>query len=85
MTNKVERREIPSDIVETVECDKCQCKTFKPVIIMHRIPALASPDGESKIVDNQVLACEDCSNINKEILDKISVFINVQKQGGNSE
>ena len=73
----IERREVPSDVLEEVSCESCGHCLFEPVVIMQRIPALASPDGEDKLVDHQVLACKKCGHINKEVKDKLKVFISV--------
>ena len=53
----------------TLECEKCQCKCFKQTLMLKKLSALVSPNGQEAIIPVGVFACESCGNINKEFQD----------------
>ena len=53
----------------TLECEKCQCKGFKQTLMLKKLSALVSPNGQEAIIPVGVFACESCGNINKEFQD----------------
>ena len=56
------------DISQTtpVKCDKCENQTFKQTLLLRKVSALISPNGQEQYVPVAVFACEKCSHINKE-------------------
>ncbi len=53
----------------TLECEKCQCKGFKQTLMLKKLSALVSPNGQESMIPVAVFACEKCSHINKEFED----------------
>jgi uncharacterized Zn finger protein len=51
---------------KTLECEKCGCKGFKQTMMLKKLSALLSPNGQEAIIPVGVFACEACGNINKE-------------------
>ena len=49
-----------------IVCEKCECKGFKQSMMLKRLSALVSPNGQESIVPVMVFACESCNHINKE-------------------
>ena len=54
---------------KTLECEECGCKGFKQTLMLKRLSALLSPNGQESMIPVAVFACEKCSHINKEFLD----------------
>jgi len=54
---------------KTLECEECGCKGFKQTLMLKKLSALISPNGQESMVPVGVFACEKCSHINKEFLD----------------
>ena len=54
---------------KTLECEKCGCKGFKQTLMLKKLSALVSPNGQEAMVPVAVFACENCNHINKEFLD----------------
>ena len=54
---------------KTLECEECGCKGFKQTLMLKKLSALVSPNGQESMVPVGVFACEKCSHINKEFLD----------------
>ena len=56
------------DISKTtpVKCEKCENQTFKQTLMLHKMSALVSPNGQETIVPAAVFACEKCNHVNKE-------------------
>ncbi len=56
------------DISKTsaVKCDKCENQTFKQTLLIRKLSALVSPNGQEAIVPVQVFCCEGCGHVNKE-------------------
>ena len=51
---------------KTLECEKCQCKGFKQTMMLKRLSALVSPNGQESIVPVMAFACDKCGHINEE-------------------
>ena len=56
------------DISKTsaVKCEKCENPTFKQSLLLRKLSALVSPNGQEAIVPVQVFACEKCGHVNTE-------------------
>ena len=59
------------DISKTsaVKCEKCENPTFKQSLLLRKLSALVSPNGQEAIVPVQVFACEKCGHVNSEFSD----------------
>jgi len=59
------------DISKTsaIKCDKCENQTFKQTLLIRKMSALVSPNGQEAIIPVQVFACEKCGNVNAEFSD----------------
>ena len=59
------------DISQTtpVKCDKCENQTFKNTLIIRKLSALVSPNGQEQYIPVAVFACEKCGHINSEFVD----------------
>ena len=51
---------------KTIECEKCQCQSFKQSMMLKKLSALVSPNGQEAIVPVMVFACEKCGHVNEE-------------------
>ena len=54
---------------KTMECEECNCKGFKQTLMLKKLSALVSPNGQESIVPVAAFCCEKCGHINKEFLD----------------
>ena len=56
------------DISKTtpVKCEKCENQTFKQTLLIRKLSALISPNGQETIVPMAVFACEKCGHVNSE-------------------
>ena len=56
------------DISKTsaVKCEKCENQTFKQTLLIRKLSALVSPNGQETIVPMAVFACEKCGHVNSE-------------------
>ena len=56
------------DVSQTapVKCDKCENQTFKQTLIIRKISALVSPNGQEQYIPVGVFACEKCGHVNSE-------------------
>ena len=56
------------DIKQTtpVKCEKCENQTFKQTLLIRKLSALMSPNGQETIVPMAVFACEKCGHVNAE-------------------
>lgn len=52
-----------------VKCDSCGNPTFKQTLLIRKMSALVSPNGQETIIPMQVFACEKCGHVNKEFAD----------------
>ena len=50
----------------SVECDSCQNSTFKQTLLIRKMSAIISHDGQETIIPMAVFACEKCGHVNKE-------------------
>ena len=59
------------DITKTsaVKCEKCENSTFKQSLLLRKLSALVSPNGQETLVPVQVFACEKCGHVNSEFSD----------------
>ena len=59
------------DISKTsaIKCDKCENQTFKQSLLLRKLSALVSPNGQETLVPVQVFACEKCGHVNSEFSD----------------
>jgi len=49
-----------------IKCEKCENSTFKQTLLIRKVSALISPDGQEQYVPIAVFACEKCGNVNAE-------------------
>ena len=59
------------DISKTsaITCESCKNSTFKQSLLLRKLSALVSPNGQETLVPVQVFACEKCGNVNSEFSD----------------
>jgi predicted nucleic-acid-binding Zn-ribbon protein len=59
------------DISKTsaVKCEKCENQTFKQSLLLRKLSALVSPNGQETLVPVQVFACDKCGHVNSEFSD----------------
>ena len=63
------------DISKTsaIKCEACENQTFKQSLLLRKLSALVSPNGQETLVPVQVFACEKCGNVNSEFSDISSI------------
>ena len=49
-----------------MKCEKCEGMIFKQTLMLHKMSALVSPNGQESIIPAAVFACESCNHVNKE-------------------
>ena len=54
---------------KTLECEECGCKGFKQSLMLKKLSALISPNGQESLIPVAVFCCEQCGHINKEFLE----------------
>jgi len=52
-----------------IKCEACEGSTFKQTLLLRKMSALASPNGQEMIIPMQVFACDKCGHVNKEFSD----------------
>ena len=52
-----------------IRCEKCENSTFKQTLLISKMSALVSPNGQETIIPMQVFACEKCGHVNSEFSD----------------
>ena len=59
------------DISQTtpIKCEACENQTFKQSLLLRKLSALVSPNGQETLVPVQVFACEKCGHVNSEFSD----------------
>ena len=59
------------DISKTsaVKCEACENQTFKQSLLLRKLSALVSPNGQETLIPVQVFACEKCGNVNSDFSD----------------
>ena len=56
-----------------MKCEKCQNPTFKQTLMLHKMSALVSPNGQETIIPAAVFACEKCGHVNKDFTETSSL------------
>ena len=56
------------DVSQTtpVKCESCENQTFKQTLLIRKLSALVSPNGQEQYVPIAVFACEKCGHVNAE-------------------
>ena len=54
---------------KTLECEKCKCVGFQQTLILKKLSALISPNGQESIIPVQAFGCQSCGHVNKEFRD----------------
>ena len=49
-----------------VRCEKCENQTFKQTLLIRKMSALVSSNGQEQIIPIGVFACEKCGHVNVE-------------------
>ena len=59
------------DISKTsaIKCEACENQTFKQSLLLRKLSALVSPNGQETLVPVQIFACEKCGNVNSDFSD----------------
>ena len=55
-----------------VKCDKCEGSTFKQTLLISKMSALVSPNGQETIIPTAVFACEKCGHVNEDFVKLMS-------------
>jgi len=50
----------------SIKCEKCENSTFKQTLLIRKLSALVSPNGQEQYVPIAVFACEKCGHVNSE-------------------
>ena len=58
---------------KTMKCEKCENPTFKQTLMLHKMSALISPNGQETIVPAAVFGCEKCGHVNSDFTEKSSI------------
>ena len=58
------------DMSQTSEmkCDECENLTFKQSIMLRKMSAIVSPNGQETIIPMAVFACDKCNHVNDEFI-----------------
>ena len=51
---------------QQMNCEECKNTTFKQTLMIHKMSALVSPNGQETIIPTGVFACEQCGHVNEE-------------------
>ena len=49
-----------------IQCEKCNNSTFKQTLLLRRLSALVSPNGQETVIPAAAFACEKCGHVNSE-------------------
>ena len=52
-----------------IECDECGNKGFRQTLMLKKLSALVSPNGQEAIIPVAAFACDKCGHINKEFVE----------------
>ena len=52
-----------------INCEKCENSTFKQTLLLRRLSALVSPNGQETIIPAAAFACEKCGHVNSDFSD----------------
>ena len=55
-----------------IKCDKCEGSTFKQTLLISKMSALVSPNGQETIIPTAVFACEKCGHVNEDFVKLMS-------------
>jgi len=50
----------------SLKCEKCENQTFKQTLLIKKMSALVSPNGQEQLIPIGVFACEKCGHVNSE-------------------
>ena len=50
----------------SIKCEKCENSTFKQTLLIRKVSAVVSPNGQEQYVPIAVFACEKCGHVNSE-------------------
>ena len=50
----------------SIKCEKCENSTFKQTLLIRKLSALVSPNGQETVIPVAVFACEKCGHVNAE-------------------
>ena len=50
----------------SLKCEKCENQTFKQTLLIKKMSALVSPNGQEEIIPIGVFACEKWGHLNSE-------------------
>ena len=67
------REQIDLSKTSELKCEKCGNPTFKQTLMLHKMSALVSPNGQETIVPAAVFACEKCNHV-PEVFAKTSAI-----------
>ena len=51
-----------------IKCEVCLNSTFKQTMMLKKLSAIVSPNGQETIIPVVVFACEKCSHVNSEFV-----------------
>ena len=54
---------------KSIVCEECGNKGFRQTMMLKRLSALMSPNGQESIIPVMAFACDKCGHINKEFAD----------------
>ena len=60
------RQTIDMSQTTPIKCEKCENQTFKQTLLLRKVSALVSPNGQEQYVPIAVFACEKCGHVNSE-------------------
>ena len=49
-----------------IKCESCENQTFKQTLLIRKLSALVSPNGQETVIPIGVFACEKCGHVNSE-------------------
>ena len=49
-----------------ITCEKCEGVGFRQTMMLKKLSALVSPNGQESIIPVGVFACDSCGHVNKE-------------------
>ena len=52
-----------------ITCEKCEGLGFRQTMMLKKLSALVSPNGQEAIIPVMAFACDKCGHINKEFED----------------
>ena len=60
------QQQIEISKTSAINCEKCENSTFKQTLLIRKVSALVSPNGQEQYVPIAVFACEKCGHVNAE-------------------